>query len=339
MSDLKTKQIFSEPLQGSLETPSLTAQQQFSAQENFVPISIEDESSEVFEQQIDAIIRPNKGRKWFAGGLFTVFSGLVAWQAVDSIAQAVQSADWLSLGWAGFMSALATLGLGAIGKELWKLRRLRQHFSVQEQAQVLINRDAVGQGESFCRQLATQGAIDNQGYQRWQMALNTSHSDAEILDLYDALVVAEQDKKANQIITRYATEATVLVAISPLAIVDMLLVAWRNFSMIDQLAKVYGVELGYWSRIQLFKAVLLNMALAGATELAIDASVELFSMDLAGQVSARAGQGIGIGILTARLGIKAAGLLRPLPWHPDRQLKLSAVRKQVVSKVAALLAK
>lgn len=53
----------------------------------------------------------------------------------------------------------------------------------------------------------------------------------------------------------------------------------------------------------------------------------------------RAGQGVGVGILTARLGIKAVGLLRPLPWHPDRQLKLSAVRKQVVSKVAALLAK
>lgn len=103
--------------------------------------------------------------------------------------------------------------------------------------------------------------------------------------------------------------------------------------MVDQLAKVYGVELGYWSRIKLFKAVLLNMALAGASELAVDASVDLFSMDLAGRLSARAGQGVGVGILTARLGIKAVGLLRPLPWHPDRQLKLSAVRKQVVSKV------
>lgn len=109
--------------------------------------------------------------------------------------------------------------------------------------------------------------------------------------------------------------------------------------MVDQLAKVYGVELGYWSRIKLFKAVLLNMALAGVSELAVDASVDLFSMDLAGRLSARAGQGVGVGILTARLGIKAVGLLRPLPWHPDRQLKLSAVRKQVVSKVAALLAK
>ncbi|ENM5742965.1 TIGR01620 family protein [Vibrio metoecus] len=338
MSDLKTKQIFSEPLQGSVETPTFTVQQQFSAQEKFVPMSVE-ESSEALEAQIDTIIHPNKGRKWFAGGLFAAFSGLVAWQAIDSVVKAIQSADWLSLGWAGFVSVLATLGLGAIGKELWKLRRLRQHFSVQEQAQALVDKDAVGQGQAFCQQIAKEGQVDKQGYQRWQSALNSSHSDAEIIDLYDALVVAEQDKQASQIVTRYATEAAALVAISPLAIADMLLVAWRNFSMVDQLAKVYGVELGYWSRVKLFKAVLLNMALAGASELAVDASVDLFSMDLAGRVSARAGQGVGVGILTARLGIKAVGLLRPLPWHPDRQLKLSAVRKQVVSKVAAMIAK
>lgn len=338
MSDLKTKQIFSEPLQGSVETPTFTVQQQFSAQEKFVPMSVE-ESSEALEAQIDTIIRPNKGRKWFAGGLFAAFSGLVAWQAIDSVVKAIQSADWLSLGWAGFVSALATLGLGAIGKELWKLRRLRQHFSVQEQAQALMDKDAVGQGQAFCQQIAKEGQVDKQGYQRWQSALNSSHSDAEIIDLYDALVVAEQDKQASQIVTRYATEAAALVAISPLAIADMLLVAWRNFSMVDQLAKVYGVELGYWSRVKLFKAVLLNMALAGASELAVDASVDLFSMDLAGRVSARAGQGVGVGILTARLGIKAVGLLRPLPWRPDRQLKLSSVRKQVVSKVAAMIAK
>lgn len=338
MSDLKTKQIFSEPLQANIETPTFEVQQQFSAQQKFVPVEVE-ESSEALEEQLDTIIRPSKGRKWLASGLFLSFSGLVAWQSIDTVVQAIQRADWLSLGWAGFISLLASFGLGAIAKELWKLRRLRQHFSVQEQAQALIDQDAVGQAQTFCTQIAKEGKVAKQAYQRWQSAVSSSHSDAEIIDLYDALVVAEQDKQASLIVTRYATEAAALVTISPLAIADMLLVAWRNFSMIDQLAKIYGVELGYWSRVKLFKAVLMNMAFAGASELAIDASVDLLSMDIAGRVSARAGQGVGVGILTARLGIKAVGLLRPLPWHADRQLKLSAVRKQIVSKVAMLLAK
>ncbi|NIY93451.1 DUF697 domain-containing protein, partial [Vibrio diazotrophicus] len=95
----------------------------------------------------------------------------------------------------------------------------------------------------------------------------------------------------------------------------------------------------YWSRLKLFKSVLVNMAAAGASELVIDASMDLLSMDLAGKVSARAGQGIGVGILTARLGLKAMTLLRPLPWHKDRAVKLSAIRKQIVTKVTALTVK
>lgn len=119
----------------------------------------------------------------------------------------------------------------------------------------------------------------------------------------------------------------------------MLLVAWRNFKMIDNLSQVYGVELGYASRIQLLRLVLANMALAGASELAIDAGVDLMSMDLAGKLSARAGQGVGVGILTARLGLKAMALLRPIPWQPQTQVKLSAIRKEIITKVASLALK
>jgi putative membrane protein len=81
------------------------------------------------------------------------------------------------------------------------------------------------------------------------------------------------------------------------------------------------------------------MAAAGASELAIDASMDLMSMDLAGKVSARAGQGLGVGILTARLGIKAMALLRPIPWNGERRVKLGSIRKQIVEKIAAITVK
>lgn len=73
--------------------------------------------------------------------------------------------------------------------------------------------------------------------------------------------------------------------------------------MINALCEVYGIELGYWSRIRLLRLVFVNMAAAGASELAIDASMDMMSMDLAGKLSVRAGQGLGIGILTARLAL------------------------------------
>ncbi|MDA0147769.1 YcjF family protein [Vibrio sp. LaRot3] len=339
MSQYKQKQVFTQDLDNDESVQvELTAQKQFEQQDKFVPAEIEVEQEPEAEQQLEQIIRPSKGRKWFGAGLLLSFSGLVAWQAVDTVITAIQSADWLSLGWAGFISVLAGLGLSAIGKELWKLKTLRHHFSVQEQSEALLTSDSVGQGKAFCQSLAKQGGIKAElpSYDRWLNAVNESHSDAEVLDMYDAMVVAEQDKLATKIVSQHATESAALVAISPLAVADMLLVAWRNFKMIDNLAQVYGIELGYWSRLKLFKATLINMAAAGASELAIDASMDLMSMDLAGKVSARAGQGLGVGILTARLGLKAMSLLRPMPWHNDRKVKLSAIRKQIVAKVAAI---
>ncbi len=342
MSDLKQKRVYQQTLSDdNAEQEELTAQQTFEKTESFVPTAIEESESTHSVLQIEKIIRPKKRRNWLAGGLLTAFSGLVAWQAVDSVIQAFNQQDWLTLGWTGFITLLASMGIGALARELWKLKALRHHFSIQEQSEKMLASDGIGKGKAFCQQLAKESEVlpESPAYDRWIHSVNDTHSDAEILDMYDAMVVCEQDKRASDIVTKYATESALLVAVSPLALADMLLVAWRNLAMINQLAAEYGVELGYWSRLKLFKSVLVNMAFAGVSEVAVHAGMDLMSMDLAGKLSARAGQGIGVGILTARLGLKAMGLLRPIPWQAERKVKLSSIRKQIVAKISAITAK
>jgi putative membrane protein len=87
----------------------------------------------------------------------------------------------------------------------------------------------------------------------------------------------------------------------------------------------------------LLRTLFINMAAAGASEIAIDAGTDLLSAGLAGKISARAGQGVGVGILTARLWLQAVRLLRPLPWVPERKAKLTSVRKAIVSRVLGLM--
>ncbi len=334
------KQSVLEPQITHLDHDPLTQHSQtlFNNEAQFVAVMDNDQNDNDSEQALQTIIQPGKKRRGL-GLLITTFSGLVAWQAVDSVLLAWQQADWLALGWAGFISALSALGLAAIGKEALQLRRLSKQIDRQTLAGDLYQSCGHGKAQDFCQHLAKSSGINSEfaAYDRWQHSVTEQHNDSEVMALYDAMVVAEQDKQAQKLVASHATEAALLVAVSPLALADMLLVAWRNFKLLDQLAKVYGVQLGYWSRLRLLKLVLVNIAVAGASELAIDASMDLLSMDIAAKLSSRAAQGIGVGILTARLGLKAISLLRPVPWSQQQPMRLGQIRKAIIERVTLQL--
>ncbi len=338
MSEFKPKRVFNESLDGENEQAEreLNAHLQFDEKSKFVPAEVTVESEN--DENLESVIKPSTKGRWGVAGILAGFTGLVAWQTVDTFLTAFQSGDWLAFGWSAFVAGLASIGIGVIGKELWKLKKLRHQFSTQDNAQAIYEADQIGKAKPFCTSIAKQAGIDelSPSYDRWVNAINANHSDQEVLQMYDSIVLKELDKKGKDLITRSASESALLVAVSPLATADMLLVAWRNFKLIDDLAKLYGVELGYWSRIKLLKLVLVNMAAAGATELVADASMDLLSMDLAGKVSTRAAQGIGVGLLTARLGIRAMSLLRPVRWQASDKIKLGEVRKGIVSRISKL---
>ncbi len=339
MSEFKKKRVFSEPLdnQDKHVEQELNARLQFDETSKFVPTEAISEIDK--ELDLNTVIKSSTKSRWGAVSLIVAFSGLVVWQTVDAFLTAFQSGDWLAFGWSTFVAALASVGLGFIGKELWKLKRLRQQLSSQDIAQTLYDSDQIGKAKPFCTTIAQRAGINElaPSYDRWVNAIKPNHSDQDVLQMYDSMVLKELDKKAKELITRSAGESALLVAISPLATADMVLVAWRNFKLIDQLATLYGVELGYWSRLKLLKLVLLNMAAAGATELVADASMDLLSMDIAGKVSTRAAQGIGVGLLSARLGIRAMDLLRPIKWQENEKMKLGEIKKGILVRLSKFI--
>ncbi|HIF9079661.1 TPA: YcjF family protein [Photobacterium damselae] len=331
----KSKILFDEssPDIQTEQEKELTSQISFDEDKKFLPKQAD--NTEI-EQELDQILasRP-KRRGGFFKGLLLAGAAMVGWQSVDYVVTAYQSADWLSLGWSVLVAGIATMGITALGRELLNLRRLKHRQTERDQAQELLNADGIGNGKAFCTKLAKQSQIstENTGYDRWIHSLAATHNDREVMALYDKMVVSQQDKMARQLVARYSSEAAVMVALSPLAIADMLLVAWRNFRLIEQVSNVYGVELGYWSRIRLVKLVLANMAFAGASEIATDIGTEVLSMDLAGRMSTRVAQGVGIGLLTGRLGLKTITLMRPLPWQPGEQPKLSEIRHDLIAQL------
>ncbi|MHA2939090.1 YcjF family protein [Vibrio sp. RC27] len=341
MKDIKRERIFEEPTDNQNEAIGDPFKATSSKEFDLAATFVEQDSlaSEAALSDVASVIRPSRTRKWGVSLLAVGFTGLLAWQLTDLVLDAINTKSWLSLGWTGFIAGLSVFGIARLLKEVIALRKLRHHFTLQEQAEALIEQNSVGHAQEFCEKLATNGkdAVDKVKLAEWKNKLHGAHSDAEVFDLYDSIVMKQQDELALETISKYSSESAALVAISPLAIADMLLVAWRNLKMVDDLSEIYGVSLGYWARIRLFKSVLKNMAFAGVTELAIDSGMDMLSTSLASKLSARAGQGIGVGILNARLGVQALTLLRPLPWFPDRNVKLGHVRKQIIGRVKSLV--
>ncbi|WP_312386943.1 YcjF family protein [Atlantibacter hermannii] len=322
----KRAQAFSEP-EAELFTPALTPE-------------LEPESGQA-EAVVEAALRPKRSlwRRMVSAGL-ALFGVSVVAQGVQWTAAAWQHQDWIALGGLAAGGLIVAAGVGALATEWRHLHRLRERATEREEARELMTSHGMGKGRAFCEKLARQAGLD-QGHpalQRWYAAIHETHNDREIVELYAHIVQPVLDSQARREISRSAAESTLMIAVSPLALVDMAFIAWRNLRLINRIAALYGIELGYFSRIRLFRLVLLNIAFAGASEMVREIGMDWMSQDIAARVSSRVAQGIGAGLLTARLGIKAMELCRPLPWLDDKP-RLGDFRRQLLTQVKETLLK
>ncbi len=273
--------------------------------------------------------RPRR-RRWGLLLLLAATLGLGVVEAGLTLVGAGLGGDWLAGAWS--LVLLLALGLGgsALARELWRLRRLRRHDRLRERLTALpaaSRREADATAQALRRALALHD--DHPHWQAFLAARQPHHGGAELLVLLDHHLLAPRDREARRLVSRMSGETAVMVAVSPLTLVDMALVAWRSLAMVERLCRLYGLELGYAARLRLLREVLRQMAFAGATEMTGDAGMELLSMNLAGRLSTRAAQGLGIGLTSARLGLRTQRLTRPLPFAEGQAPRLADLRREL----------
>jgi putative membrane protein len=238
-----------------------------------------------------------------------------------------------------FFSLLFISG-SALLRELSGLRQFKRHQKAKTDIQAVFDGETIKGAQTLCQEITSRLPSDlvSEQEQQWNNLLNEGYSDAELIQQYSNQVLCKVDEKAMSEVAKYSSETVVLVALSPLAIVDMLIVLSRNLKLIDKISGLYGLKMGYWSRIKLIRQVFTNILFAGASELIADIGTEVLSADLLGKLSARLAQGLGAGMLTARLGINTIKLCRPIPFT-DKQPKLSQVRKEILKQIKGLIKK
>ena len=278
-----------------------------------------------------AAVTRRRGFRWSrvfffaAGGLIAMAIGL----AIDSLITDLFTRNDI-LGWvATGLAALAGLAiLALIVREVAALLRIRGIAKLKSKAQEAIDSDD--------RQAAQAVANDVIGLYNGRPETARGRSAMkghmrEIIDGRDLVGLAETelvlplDAAAKQLVMDSAKRVALVTAISPRALVDILFVTFQILRLIRQLATLYDGRPGTFGFLRLTRAALTHLAVTGGMAAGDSLVQQILGHGLAAKLSARLGEGVVNGLLTARVGIAAIEVCRPLPFVNGKPPRLADV--------------
>jgi len=293
---------------------------------------IEEPDEEFIDDEIDLEPVYKKSKWQTLKGVFAIsFLVLVLLEFAYSLVFAFQQSIVLG----GVYLTAVVSGVLLIGRMLWReyrmLRSLKRNQLHRQEADRLLNSEQVGGALPWLEKLNKHQKLNN--FDSFKKQVAQHHSDKEIMTLYANSLLITQDTQAKKLINRFATESALLVALSPIALVDMMAVLWRGTKLIEQIGKIYGIGFGYASRIKLYRMLIKQVMFVGSAELISDLAATALSAELLGKLSGRAAQGVSAGIFTARIGYKAMELSRPLPKLEHKRSMLKGTVQSIAGKI------
>ena len=135
-----------------------------------------------------------------------------------------------------------------------------------------------------------------------------------VLALAEAELLAPLDQQARREIEAAARTVAAATALIPLALADVLTALAANLRMIRRMAEIYGGRAGAVGGWRLARTVVTHLIATGAVAAGDDLIHTMAGGGVLAKVSRRFGEGVVNGALTARVGIAAMEVCRPLPF-------------------------
>ncbi len=223
------------------------------------------------------------------------------------------------LGYAGLaLASLALVALLVMGtREFSAVWRLNEVFGLRVEAQAAYELDDLPKARRVVARLIGFSL----GNPQWASARgemtaisNDIMDGADLLRVAERVLVAPRDVLVKQAIATASKRVSVITAISPRAVVDVLFVLAQSVRLVRRIAEIYGGRPSTFGFLRLMRAVLGHLAVTGGVAIGDSVASQLLGAGLAARLSAKLGEGVLNGVLTARVGIAAIAVCRPLPF-------------------------
>ena len=292
--------------------------------ENFVPL--DDLAAQRLDDAEAAVLQPppptpSARRFSFARLLLFALSALAALGvglAVDELVRELfNRATWL--GWTAVAFAVVALLalLGTAMRELAGLRRLTLIDDLRRRAREATETRDAAKARKVVDGLLTLYAdqpIAGTGRASLQATNGQIVDGPDLLRLAERDLLAPLDTRARRMALDAAKRVSVVTAVSPRAFIDVAFVLLENVRLMRRIADLYGGRpgtLGFW---RLARNIVAHLAVTGSIAVGDSVVQQVVGHGLAARLSSRLGEGVVNGLLTARVGIAAMDVCRPMPF-------------------------
>jgi putative membrane protein len=274
------------------------------------------------------------GTLFWAGtaGLVLLGTGLGIIRLIEDLFARNESLGFVGLGFA----VLAALGLLVVtGREMFGLMRLAAIEKLHQRAADVLISDDRAASRAIVSDLVKL-AHENPQLARARAALQNHADDiidgADMIRLAERELMASLDDEARRIVSQAAQRVSIVTAVSPRAMIDVLFVFVASLKMIRQLARLYGGRPGALGMVRLMRHVIAHLAITGGMAASDSLIQQMLGHGLAAKLSQRLGEGVLNGLLTARLGLAAIDVTRPLPFTALPRPALTDLAKDLLKK-------
>jgi putative membrane protein len=137
---------------------------------------------------------------------------------------------------------------------------------------------------------------------------------SDLIDIAERTLIEPLDRQVRQEIASAAKRVSVVTALAPRAIIDVIFVIAQAIMLIRRISVIYGGKPGFLGFLKVLRSIGAHIAITGGMAAGDSILQQFLGHGIAAKISARLGEGVLNGLLTARVGLSAMAVCRPTPF-------------------------
>jgi len=261
--------------------------------------------------------RPSRLSRWFWGSALALVGAVVSVGFWEFAMGLLDRAPLLGIAVSALVVVFLLVCVVVVVRELAALGRLRRVDGLRRASADAVQSSDLAEARVVADRLVAfyRGREDTRwGRDRFADRRGDMFDADALLGLVEDEILTPLDAAARREVEAASRQVATVTALVPLALADVAMALASSLRMIRRVAEIYGGRSGVLGSWRLTRAVFAHLVATGAVAAGDDLLEPVLGGSVLSKLSRRFGEGVVNGALSARVGVAAMEVCRPLPF-------------------------